>query len=286
MLWLLPIAIFAISSASILIRLTPADPVAITFWRLAFATVIVLLVGVFKGVEMPRGKALFYSALSGLFLATHFLTWIPSLFLTTVAASTTLVNIHPVLMLLIAKLLNERVGRAAAVGVVVATVGSVLITLSPGGLVGDVLALLGAVSFAGYLAMGKLVRSSVGTLGYVSVSYGVASTISLTVGAALGSNLIHYDLYVFFMFLLIASVPMMLGHTIFNYLLGRYRAVTIAASTLGEPVGAAALAFLILGEVPTGFVDVFNIHVPLEAVGVVATLTGLFLVIREEVKNR
>ena len=88
------------------------------------------------------------------------------------------------------------------------------------------------------------------------------------------------------MFLLIASVPMMLGHTIFNYLLGRYRAVTIAASTLGEPVGAAALAFLILGEVPTGFVDVFNIHVPLEAVGVVATLTGLFLVIREEVKNR
>jgi drug/metabolite transporter (DMT)-like permease len=87
------------------------------------------------------------------------------------------------------------------------------------------------------------------------------------------------------MFLLIASIPMMMGHTVFNYLLGRYRAVTIAASTLGEPIGATLLAVPILGEVPTGTVTLgAGVALPLQAIGIAATLLGLFVVIREEIK--
>jgi drug/metabolite transporter (DMT)-like permease len=87
------------------------------------------------------------------------------------------------------------------------------------------------------------------------------------------------------MFLLIASIPMMMGHTVFNYLLGRHHAVTIAASTLGEPVGAALLAVPILGEVPTGTVTLgAGVALPLQAIGIAATLLGLFVVIREEIK--
>lgn len=272
----------AISSASVLIRLTPADPIAITFWRLAFATAAVLTLGLVRGLELPRGRALTYSALSGVFLAAHFLSWIPSLFLTTVAASTTLVNVHPLFMLPLSKRLGERVGRGTAVGAAVAVAGSVLITLSPGGLLGNLLALAGALSFAGYLAVGRLVRAAVGTLGYTAVSYGVAALISLAVGLALGVNLTNYSGYTFAMFLLIASVPMMAGHTVFNYLLGRYRAVTIAVATLGEPVGAALLAAAVLGEVPAGGPAVFGI--PVQAVGVAVTLVGLALVVREELK--
>ncbi len=93
------------------------------------------------------------------------------------------------------------------------------------------------------------------------------------------------DPYTFFMFLLIASIPMMMGHTVFNYLLGRYRAVTIAASTLGEPVGATLLAVPILGEVPTGTVTLgAGVALPLQAIGIAVTLLGLFVVIREEIK--
>jgi drug/metabolite transporter (DMT)-like permease len=132
-LWLLPVGVLAISSASILIRLTPADPVAITFWRLAFATFIVLAAGAVKGLELPRGRDLTFSLLSGVFLAVHFLSWIPSLFLTTVAASTTLVNIHPVVMLFLSKALGERINKTTAAGVLAATAGALLITFSPGG---------------------------------------------------------------------------------------------------------------------------------------------------------
>jgi drug/metabolite transporter (DMT)-like permease len=285
---LLPVGVLAISSASILIRLTPADPLAIAFWRLAFATSIVLAVGAVKGLELPRGRYLTYSLLSGVFLAAHFLSWIPSLFLTTVAASTTLVNMHPIVMLLLSRSLGERINRATVAGVLVATVGAILITFSPGGLLGDLLAVVGALSFAGYLAIGRVVRASVGTLGYVAVAYGAAALVSLGVGLALRVNLVNYDWHTFFMFLLIASIPMMLGHTVFNYLLGRYRAVTIAASTLGEPIGATLLAALVLGESPMGDVvfDLFGVSValPLQAIGIVATLFGLFVVVREEIK--
>lgn len=288
MILLLPVGVLAISSASILIRLTPADPLAIAFWRLAFATSIVLAVGAVKGLELPRGRYLTYSLLSGVFLAVHFLSWIPSLFLTTVAASTTLVNIHPIVMLLLSRSLGERINKATVAGVLVATVGAILITFSPGGLLGDLLAVVGALSFAGYLAIGRVVRASVGTLGYVAVAYGAAALVSLGVGLALRVNLVNYDWHTFFMFLLIASIPMMLGHTVFNYLLGRYRAVTIAASTLGEPIGATLLAALVLGESPMGDVvfDLFGVSVtlPLQAMGIVVTLLGLFVVVREEIK--
>lgn len=288
MILLLPVGVLAISSASILIRLTPADPLAIAFWRLAFATSIVLAVGAVKGLELPRGRYLTYSLLSGVFLAVHFLSWIPSLFLTTVAASTTLVNIHPIVMLLLSRSLGERINKATVAGVLVATVGAILITFSPGGLLGDLLAVVGALSFAGYLAIGRVVRASVGTLGYVAVAYGAAALVSLGVGLALRVNLVNYDWHTFFMFLLIASIPMMLGHTVFNYLLGRYRAVTIAASTLGEPIGATLLAALVLGESPMGdtVFDLFGVSVtlPLQAMGIVVTLLGLFVVVREEIK--
>ncbi len=288
MILLLPVGVLAISSASILIRLTPADPLAIAFWRLAFATSIVLAVGAVKGLELPRGRYLTYSLLSGVFLAVHFLSWIPSLFLTTVAASTTLVNIHPIVMLLLSRSLGERINRATVAGVLVATVGAILITFSPGGLLGDLLAVVGALSFAGYLAIGRVVRASVGTLGYVAVAYGAAALVSLGVGLALRVNLMNYDWHTFFMFLLIASIPMMLGHTVFNYLLGRYRAVTIAASTLGEPIGATLLAALVLGESPMGYAEfnIFSVSVtlPLQAMGIVVTLLGLFVVVREEIK--
>ncbi|MEM3963836.1 DMT family transporter, partial [Pyrobaculum sp.] len=254
------------------------------------ATIIVLLMSAWRGEEFPRGRFLAYSALSGVLLAVHFLSWIPSLFYTTVAASTTLVNIHPVLMLLFSQRIGEGIGNTTTLGVLVAVAGSILITLSPGGLLGNILALVGAFAFAGYLALGRVVRAHVSTLGYVAVAYGVAAAVSLAVAASLRANLANYDLYVFFMFLLIASIPMMLGHTVFNYLLGRYRAVTIAASTLGEPVGATLLAIPVLGEVPRGSIllnapGVGYVEVPLQAVGIVVTIIGIAIVIREEIKR-
>lgn len=53
------------------------------------------------------------------------------------------------------------------------------------------------------------------------------------------------------LFFLLAVVPTLFGHTLFNWLLKWVSASTISMSILGEPVGAALLAYWIFGEVVT-----------------------------------
>jgi drug/metabolite transporter (DMT)-like permease len=102
------------------------------------------------------------------------------------------VNIHPIVMLFLSKALGERINKTTATGVLAATAGALLITFSLGGLLGNLLAIVGAFSFAGYLAAGRVVRSSVGTLGYVAAAYGAAALVTLGVSLALHTNLTDY----------------------------------------------------------------------------------------------
>lgn len=275
MLWLLPVGVLAISSASILIRITPADSVSITFWRLAFATIVTLAIN--RG-RLRASNAL-WSSLAGFFLSLHFLAWITSLFYTTVAASTTLVNTHPLFLLGLAKLTGEEVDKSSLLGIAVSTLGIAIMFSGEieGDLFGMALALAGSLAFAFYLAIGKRVRSRLDTLNYTAIAYGSAALFTLLFATAsnfLGArvDLFNHSLYAYLLMLLIALVPMLLGHTVFNFLLGRYRALTIAAATLGEPVGATALAAAVLGEVPNATT----------LVGAALVLSGISLVIRGE----
>ena len=43
-----------------------------------------------------------------------------------------------------------------------------------------------------------------------------------------------------------ALVPQILGHTVFNYLLGEVEATVVAIAVMGEPVGASLLALGLL----------------------------------------
>ena len=46
-------------------------------------------------------------------------------------------------------------------------------------------------------------------------------------------------------------LPQLLGHSSFNWALGQLPASYVAIATLGEPIGAAILAYAFLGETPT-----------------------------------
>ena len=57
------------------------------------------------------------------------------------------------------------------------------------------------------------------------------------------------------LFLLMAIVPTIFGHTMFNYALKKVPAHIVSTSVLGEPVGASLLAYLLLpGEVPSAWI--------------------------------
>ena len=130
------------------------------------------------------------SVVAGLFLAAHFAAWLPSLSMTTVAASIALVTTTPIWTALAARIVR----RPAAGGGVVgagrwpssgsALIAGVDVTVSREALVGDGLALLGAISAGGYVLAGARARERLATSAYTVVCYSVCAVV-LAVAALL-----------------------------------------------------------------------------------------------------
>lgn len=271
------VSIVAVSTASILIRLTDAPPMAIATWRLALSTLMLLPFflragGVSKLRAMGRRDRLMLAGV-GVVLAVHFATWITSLSYTSIASSVIFVHVDPIFVALVSHfVLGERVSGRVALGIGVAFVGASIIAfgdLGVGGenLVGDALSLIGAVALGTYLMAGRRLRQRLDLTTYVTPVYAV-SVIVLALGSFLvGAPLTGYGSDVILMFVAIALVPMIFGHTLYNWALRWISAPVVSISLLGEPVGASLLAFLVLGESPS----------LLSLVGGVVTLVGILV---------
>lgn len=251
--------IMAVSSASVLIRLASAPPLAVGSWRLGLAALLLTPLALPRlRREWPRltGRDGLRIALAGLALAIHFASWITSLTYTTVASSVILVSTHPILVALAAPwLLGERVQRRTAWAIGIVLVGCVIvgygdIDLSPRALLGDFLALIGALGAAVYVLFGREVRRKLSTWAYVWPCYGIAALILITFTLLMGQPLGGYPWRTVGIFALLAVGPQILGHSAFNWALGHLSAVFVTLTILGEPVGASLLALVILKEVP------------------------------------
>ncbi|HVH68552.1 MAG TPA: DMT family transporter [Gemmatimonadales bacterium] len=276
------VAVLATTYAGPIVRFAAAPALAIAFWRLTLALPVT---GVFAVVtrngsrrwevvpsaapESPTPHSpLPFSPTShsllpliigaGLLLAMHFWSWIASLRYTTVASSVLLVSLKPVFAWGIAAVwLREHPTRIEAWGIALAVIGASLIGLGDarlalGALGGDALALLGAVTGAGYYVIGRRVRQVVGIWRYVTGVYAVAAIALALVALGRGAPLAGFARRDWAVFAALAAGPMLIGHTGMNYALRQFRATTVNVAALGEPVGASILAWLIpaIHEVP------------------------------------
>jgi drug/metabolite transporter (DMT)-like permease len=256
---LLAVGVIAVSFSAVLVRLADAPGLAQAFYRCAFAAAVVLPIGVirhadvYRSLSRPRwGLAL----VSGLFLAGHFATWIPSLSYTSVAASTVIVTTQPLWVALFGGIAGERTSRRALVGIAVALAGTLVITggdLGGGGraLVGDLLALAGAVCAAVYVLAGRKLRQELSVVVYTSIVYTTAALTLAVCMAVSGTRFAGYPAKTWLLFALMTIGPQFLGHSVFNYVLGEVQASVVAIAVMAEPVGATLLAMAILGEIPT-----------------------------------
>lgn len=271
----LAIGVLAVSGASILVRAAQAPAAAIAFWRLLLTALILLPFSLWlHGGRVALSRSDVGACLgSGAFLALHFVSWISSLQYTTVAASVVLVSMHPVFVLAAERfLLAEPVPPRRAAGAVLALVGTAVLAsgeVSAEGqaLLGDLLALLGAACMAGYLLIGRSVRRRLPVLVYATLVYGVAAALILLGLVVAGIPVTGYPWRTYAVFAGLALLPTIFGHTVFNWVLAYLPAGVVSVAALGEPVGAALLAWLLLGERP-------GVQ---QLVGGVAILAGLVL---------
>lgn len=253
-------AVFAISWGAILVRFCQAPPLVIAFYRLAFATAIllpaVLLRREWRALPADRG-ALGRVTVAGLLLAIHFATWISSLALTSVASSVVLVSTQTVFTALFsARALGERAPARLYLGVAVAVAGTALVAgadlaLSPARLAGDLLALAGAATVAGYYVLGRRVRSEVSFVPYLILVYGTGALALGGIALAAGQPLHGHSRADFGWFLAMAAGPSVVGHSCLNWAVRRIPVYHANLATFGEPVLASIYAAVLLGERPS-----------------------------------
>jgi drug/metabolite transporter (DMT)-like permease len=255
------VAVFAMSWAGPLIRFTDAPAIAVSAWRLTLSVALILLVLAVRRAALPRLGRLDWllAVAAGIFLALHFWSWIASLGLTTVSSSVVLVSAQPLFVaLLSAALLGEPATRRQWLGILVAVAGAAVIGWGDFGrgrdaLIGDALALSGALFVSCYYVIGRRLRLQLDLWWYTGIVYGVAAVSLLGVAAVLpGVALVGYGRTDWLIFLALAAGPMMLGHTGVNYALRYVRAYVANLASLGEPIGATLIAWALPGirEVP------------------------------------
>ena len=259
---LLVLAVLFVSFGSVLIRLAAAPPLAVSFYRIALAALC--LVPFAAGGAGPSWRRLtprrrLVLLASGAALALHFATWVASLSYTSVAASVLLVNTAP----LFAVAFSWVFLREKATGVILAAIGLALVgagliavgdwTGSAGSLGGIVLALVGAVTLAAYHVIGRGLREALPLNAYILGVWAVAAGTLLACCLVGRIPLRGYPPKTWLLFAALALVPTLAGHGLVNRSLRALPAPTVGLFLLGEPLGASALAWLVLDEVPGGW---------------------------------
>ncbi len=273
---IVPLGILAVSTASILIRFAQGSAPSITIaaFRLGLAALILLPYTVIKHGQELRSLTwsdLKFVLLAGLILAVHFGFWITSLEFTSVASSVVLVTTTPLWVSLLAPVfLGEKTPGIVFAGMGIALLGGVIIAGidvcvwqiggfscqvtagSPGGqtLLGDLLALFGAVAAASYLMIGRHLRRKISLTPYVFLVFSAAAFFLILAMLVLDGIPPRYPGKVYLWLLLLAVIPQLLGHSIFNWSLKYLPAGYVSLNLLGEPVGSIILAYIFLDEVP------------------------------------
>lgn len=291
--------ILAASTAAIFIRFAQhegAPSIVIAAARLTIASLILApfaLTHYRSALRRLSRREWILTLLSGLFLALHFVTWITSLEFTTIASSVVLVSTTPLWVAILAPLiLRERLGTTAMIGMILALTGGVIVGLSDtcawkagalacpplrtffGGtaFMGDFLALAGAWMAAGYMLVGRILRAKIELIPYIFVAYGMAAIVLMVIMVGMGESPLGLPPLAYLWFALLALVPQLFGHTIFNWALKYLPASFVAITLLGEPVGSTVLAYFIFQEQP-GWVKIS---------GAALILAGIWLAARGE----
>lgn len=256
---LLLIAVGAISFAAVFFRsAAPTHPLIQAALRLFLASLVLLpwfLSAVAKG-KMSR-QVLRAALLCGVWYAIHFGAWVTSLTLTTVAASVTLVTATPLVLGLIGWMtgkdapLPREWGGLGLGALGIAVIGWSDLSMGSEALKGDALALLGALGMAGYLLTCRKVAKDLDVLAFTSVATGVASLI-LVCGASLWGVPLEVAGWESFFYLAAAAlIPQCIGHVALTWASRALTPVVVGTATLGEPIGAALLAWLWFSETPS-----------------------------------
>ncbi|MEK3724965.1 DMT family transporter [Paenibacillus sp. FSL H8-0034] len=248
--------IVAISFSAIFIKWSQAEVSVIAMYRLYLANLMLLpFIWKYKQ-EIARLTLRQWGLLvvAGAALGLHFLLWMGSLRFTTVASSTVILTLQPIVVMLGSfYFLRLHANRAMIIGMGIALAGSFAIgigdlRLSGAALYGDMLSFLSVIAISMHMLLGKQLREHISAYVYNFWVFAFAASLIALYNVFNDFSFGGYAQSEWGLFILLALIPTLFGHYLFNWLLKYMNASAVSMAILGEPVVASVLAWLLLNE--------------------------------------
>lgn len=250
------IGVISIALSAIFVKLATADAGVIAFYRMLFSIIFMLPVFLIyrREVLLLEKRDWIFCLIAGVLLALHFIFWFESLNYTSVASSTVLVTLQPIFAFAGTYFFfKERLSIKIVLSAIIAILGSIIISwgdfkISGTALFGDMLALIGCVFITAYLLFGQDVRKRLSLITYTFIVYSISTITLFLYVIAIGESFGPYSRTDWFWFMMLALIPNLLGHTLFNWSLKWVSTNVVSIAVLFEPVGASILAYYLFQE--------------------------------------
>jgi drug/metabolite transporter (DMT)-like permease len=196
---------------------------------------------------------------SGAFLALHFAAWVTSLEYTTVLISVVLVTTTSIwVALLEVFFLKAKLSQMIITGLAIAMIGGLVIGLSGGDgdsnngdpILGALLSVVGAITVAVYMIIGRKLRPHLSLAPYIWLVYGIAALILLAIIIITATPITGFKIEGYGWLLALGLIPQLIGHSSFNYALAYLPATYVSVATQLEPVLSAIIAYFVFSEIP------------------------------------
>lgn len=268
----------AIGGSPIFVRLSEVGPSATAFWRLALAMIPLTLYALVRqrsALVLPRTLSDYVSLVfPGLFLAGDLICWHLSIHMTSIANATLLINLSPVFVTFGAWMLfRTPITRQFMLGLVVAVLGVMVLKsegatgLGAGNWRGDVVAIIGAVFYAGYMLALGLARNRFETLQIMLWNTGVAALCILPVALLSEPVLFPPSAHGWALVAGLAMISHVGGQASIIYALAYLPTAFSSLTLLLQPVVASLLGVMLLNE-----------HIGIQAViGGAGVLAGILI---------
>lgn len=254
------IGMFAISTSAILIRYSESNPIVIGSYRQTFATLFfvpfLFSTGKTELKSLPSSR-IFEMAFTGFLLGLHFAFFISSVKATSIAASVLLATCHIIYVAVIGwAVFGERLSKKAIIGTVISLSGILILfggdlVSDPGNFEGNLLAFISGFLAGLYYLSGRRLRKEISLTTYALVVYFFSALTMWSIVLFQDLDYTNLPISEFQLFILMALIPTLLGHTMQNWALGFLPAYIVSISLLAEPVGSGFLAWIVFGEMPS-----------------------------------
>jgi len=282
---ILAVGIFCISFSAIFVKWTHLPGVTSGFYRLGISTLVLLIPFLRQRANRPplNRRALALGALGGVWFGLDVIAWNTSLTYASAASATLLGNTSSVIVALVAWLIfREKLRGKFWLGLFIAVAGVLLVlgadlmnvqetqAIADTRTFGNLLSLLGAFFYAGYLLTTQRTRAHLDTVSSLFFMSAVGAVILLLVNVVQGLPLIGFAPQTWLALLGLALITHVGGWLAINYALGHIRASIVSVTLLAQPVMTALFSIPLLGE---------NLFL-LQIIGGVLVLSGIYIVNR------